>query len=201
MITLIILSPLALFICGALAAVAREAGKGERQTEAASIYRAHTVRNGVSAPIPFAEHTAKINLPGMIEVLPLRERTPAHPGAPDHLRTEAGTPGTAFRAAHPYHRPLEDRVSSETMAETMAETMTETIAADEPKPAATKYGYGRGAHSAYEISEQAVLALHQLIDSGEGRKTALAWAIFGATGGNAYTSCKQVIDEALKNAG
>ncbi len=181
MLTIIAISIALIFCCGAACAAFLDAARTERQTTAKHTWRAATLRNGITAEIPFSPLDSTINSPGFIEVHPRR-------------RTYAAALSTAPVPASVRVEPLP------TQDESPVESSD-----DEPKVSATKettmrWGYPQGCYSVDSPPIEAITTLHRLINDGERRKTVLSWAVFGSNGGFVYSTAKPIIEEALSNA-
>lgn len=183
MITAIITALLLVLCSGAACAAILDTQRTERQATAAKTWRAATLRNGVTAEIPFSDIDSPINSPGLIEV---------HP----HSRTLTSTaalstaPVPAARAMEPLptkgRKPVESTVESPKVS-TAKETKF-------------KWNYPQGGFSVNDPSSEALATLRRLIDDGERRKTVLSWAVFGSNGGSIYSNARPIIEEALSNA-
>lgn len=181
MLTGLVISIALIFCSGAACAAFLDAARTERQATAKDTWRATTLRNGVTAEIPFSSISSTVNSPGLIEV---------HP----RTRTYSAALSTAPVPASVRVEPLP------TMAERPVERSNESPKVSTTKETPFRWGYPQGCYSADSPPLEAITTLHRLIDDGERRKTVLSWAVFGSNGGSVYSTAKPIIEEALSNA-
>jgi hypothetical protein len=185
MLTTLVASCALIFCAGGACAALLDLNRREREATARDVWRATTMRNGVTTESPFSELTATINEPGLVEVHPRSRPQPPTPPAP------------LSNAPVPAACPLEP---SPTEGRKPVESSEESLKAQSKKDTPFKWGYPKGGFNPEFPEIEAITALHQLIDDGERRKTVLSWAVFGANGGTVYSTAKPIIEEALSNA-